>query len=78
VHEDEQVSEDSAPDVVEKIARLEPHSFRTSPFVFGLAFAAVGVVGAAGFESDAATAWLWVVALTVFGIAGVAAALGRR
>lgn len=56
---------------------LEPHDFRATPFVFGLAFAAVGVVGAAGFSTDVATAWLWVVALGVFGVAGVVAALSR-
>ena len=57
---------------------LEPHDFRATPFAFGLAFAAVGVVGAAGFSADVATAWLWVVALGVFGVAGVVAALSRK
>jgi len=46
--------------------------------VFGLAFAAVGIAGLTNFSSDDTTAWLWVVALFVFGIAGIAAAFTRR
>jgi len=74
VTEESEMIEESA----EHRRGLEPHGFRAAPFVFGLAFAAVGVVGTAGFSADVATAWLWVVALGVFGVAGVVAALSRN
>lgn len=57
---------------------FETHPFRITPFVFGLAFAAVAIVGMTGVSSDDATAWLWVTALGVFGVAGIMAALSRR
>lgn len=57
---------------------FERHAFRPAPFAFGLAFAVIGVSGVTGFSSDQAAAWLWVVALLVFGVAGVVAAVSRR
>ena len=59
-------------------AGLEPHRFKMTPFVFGLAFGAVGLAGVTEFSSDDTTAWLWVIAMTVIGIAGVMAALSRN
>ena len=57
---------------------LEPHPFRVTPFVFGIAFACVGVVGLTDFSTDRVTGWLWVMALIVFGVAGITAAVGKR
>ena len=57
---------------------FEPHRFRATPFVFGVAFAALGVMGVTDFSSDDTTAWMWVVGLVVFGVGGIVASLSRR
>lgn len=59
-------------------AGFERHGFKPVPFVFGVAFAAIAIGWSAGFSSEQATAWLWVVALIVVGGAGIVAALNRR
>lgn len=76
--EDDVASEESTAVIRTPRSGLEPHPFRVTPFVFGIAFACVGVVGLTDFSSDRVTGWLWVIALVVFGVAGITAAVGRR
>ncbi len=61
-----------------KRSGFEAHPIKVVPFAFGMAFVVIGIAGLSSFSLSDAAAWMWVIALTVFGLAGLSAALSRR